>query len=112
LTPDPIKLAGGLNSYQYVPNPTGWVDPLGLNGCPGQTKFTRKDKFYGSRRAAFQDAKRDARIPTSAEPMEVNHVALTKIGEHGVGKQMFSMQMAILFIQGNIIIKILTMSAW
>ncbi|MBV5349003.1 hypothetical protein JZU61_05040, partial [bacterium] len=26
---------GGLNSYQYVPNPTGWVDPLGLSGCPG-----------------------------------------------------------------------------
>ncbi len=40
LTPDPIKLAGGLNSYQYVPNPTGWVDPLGLMSvegeCPGQ----------------------------------------------------------------------------
>ncbi|KPB92548.1 RHS repeat-associated core domain protein containing protein [Pseudomonas syringae pv. maculicola] len=36
LTPDPIKLAGGLNNYQYVPNPTGWVDPLGLNSeCPG-----------------------------------------------------------------------------
>ncbi|ETD35133.1 type IV secretion protein Rhs [Pseudomonas chlororaphis subsp. aurantiaca PB-St2] len=35
LTPDPIKLAGGLNNYQYVPNPTGWVDPLGLN-CLGQ----------------------------------------------------------------------------
>ncbi|WP_240891019.1 RHS repeat-associated core domain-containing protein [Pseudomonas sp. TMW22091] len=35
LTPDPIKLAGGLNSYQYVPNPTGWVDPLGLSSCPG-----------------------------------------------------------------------------
>ncbi|MEO6680326.1 MAG: RHS repeat-associated core domain-containing protein, partial [Pseudomonas sp.] len=36
LTPDPIKLAGGLNNYQYVPNPTGWVDPLGLNAnCPG-----------------------------------------------------------------------------
>ncbi|WP_237613853.1 RHS repeat domain-containing protein, partial [Pseudomonas syringae] len=34
LTPDPIKLAGGLNNYQYVPNPTGWVDPLGLNCCP------------------------------------------------------------------------------
>ncbi|MEE5067585.1 RHS repeat-associated core domain-containing protein, partial [Pseudomonas alliivorans] len=35
LTPDPIKLAGGLNNYQYVPNPTGWVDPLGLTGkCP------------------------------------------------------------------------------
>ena len=41
LTPDPIKLAGGLNNYQYVNNPTGWVDPLGLAGvkgdCPGNT---------------------------------------------------------------------------
>lgn len=35
LTPDPIKLAGGLNSYQYVTNPTGWVDPLGHSECPG-----------------------------------------------------------------------------
>ncbi len=39
LTPDPIGLAGGLNNYQYVPNPTGWVDPLGLTSvkgdCPG-----------------------------------------------------------------------------
>ncbi|UFQ01952.1 RHS repeat protein [Pseudomonas fitomaticsae] len=36
LTPDPVKLAGGLNQYRYVPNPTGWVDPLGLScNCPG-----------------------------------------------------------------------------
>ncbi|WP_177434323.1 RNase A-like domain-containing protein, partial [Pseudomonas sp. Irchel 3H9] len=38
LTPDPVKLAGGINAYQYVPNPTGWVDPLGLSckttNCP------------------------------------------------------------------------------
>ncbi|RQO49496.1 RHS repeat-associated core domain-containing protein, partial [Pseudomonas sp. KBW05] len=34
LTPDPVKLAGGINGYRYVPNPTGWVDPLGLNTCP------------------------------------------------------------------------------
>lgn len=32
ITPDPIGLAGGNNSYQYAPNPTGWVDPLGLIG--------------------------------------------------------------------------------
>ncbi|WP_143498534.1 RHS repeat-associated core domain-containing protein, partial [Pseudomonas sp. Irchel s3b5] len=39
LTPDPLKLAGGLNSYQYTRNPTGWVDPLGLSGnCPGASK--------------------------------------------------------------------------
>jgi RHS repeat-associated protein len=38
LTPDPVKLAGGINGYQYVPNPTGWIDPLGLScknkNCP------------------------------------------------------------------------------
>ena len=37
--PDPVKLAGGLNPYRYTPNPTGWVDPLGLSGkCPGANK--------------------------------------------------------------------------
>ncbi|MFL1524379.1 RHS repeat-associated core domain-containing protein [Pseudomonas sp. O230] len=35
LTPDPSKLGGGLNQYQYTRNPTGWVDPLGLSDCPG-----------------------------------------------------------------------------
>ena len=29
LTPDPIGLAGGFNSYRYGPNPIGWVDPMG-----------------------------------------------------------------------------------
>ncbi|MNQ96478.1 hypothetical protein D3C85_1120840 [compost metagenome] len=34
-----MKLAGGLNQYQYTHNPTGWVDPLGLSGnCPGANK--------------------------------------------------------------------------
>ncbi|EOD78298.1 Rhs family protein [Grimontia indica] len=49
VTADPIGLAGGLNNYQYVPNPTGWVDPLGLanvsvNGaCCGDSQ---KPDFY------------------------------------------------------------------
>jgi RHS repeat-associated protein len=39
LTPDPVKLAGGLNQYQYTRNPTGWVDPLGLSSdCPPPNK--------------------------------------------------------------------------
>ncbi|WP_261888061.1 RHS repeat domain-containing protein [Vibrio rhizosphaerae] len=41
ITPDPIGLAGGLNNYQYVKNPTGWVDPLGLmmKACQGLCKL-------------------------------------------------------------------------
>ncbi|ERT10541.1 RHS repeat-associated core domain-containing protein [Photorhabdus temperata] len=31
LSTDPLGLAGGVNPYSYVQNPTGWVDPLGLN---------------------------------------------------------------------------------
>ncbi|NHZ45044.1 RHS repeat-associated core domain-containing protein [Massilia aquatica] len=37
---DPIGLAGGSNSYQYAPNPSGWTDPLGLIkdcSCGGST---------------------------------------------------------------------------
>ncbi len=30
ISQDPIGLAGGLNVYQYAPNPLGWVDPWGL----------------------------------------------------------------------------------
>ncbi len=27
---DPVGLVGGINLYQYAPEPNGWVDPLGL----------------------------------------------------------------------------------
>ena len=30
ISPDPISLEGGLNLASYSPNPTGWIDPLGL----------------------------------------------------------------------------------
>ncbi|MCS3510702.1 RHS repeat-associated protein [Pseudomonas grimontii] len=32
-TPDPIDLEGGLNLYQYSPNPLTWIDPWGLKTC-------------------------------------------------------------------------------
>ena len=32
-TRDPIGLLGGNNVFQYAPNPTGWIDPFGLEKC-------------------------------------------------------------------------------
>ncbi|MBU2870498.1 RHS repeat-associated core domain-containing protein [Colwellia sp. E2M01] len=35
---DPIGLVGGVNHYQYAPNPVNWVDPFGLLCKEGQAK--------------------------------------------------------------------------
>nr|WP_230947661.1 RHS repeat-associated core domain-containing protein [Burkholderia diffusa] len=33
MSKDPIGLAGGIDVYQYAPNPVAWADPLGLTKC-------------------------------------------------------------------------------
>ena len=41
LSQDPIGLVGGPNPYRYAPNPTGWIDPVGLIGenVPGYNVY-------------------------------------------------------------------------
>ncbi|KAG8150172.1 RHS repeat-associated core domain-containing protein [Burkholderia catarinensis] len=39
ISKDPIGLAGGINVYQYAPNPIEWVDPLGLWGKNPISKY-------------------------------------------------------------------------
>lgn len=50
ISQDPIGLAGGLNVYQYAPNPVQWIDPLGLARIPKsvKTKVAIENKqFHG-----------------------------------------------------------------
>ncbi|MGL6019745.1 MAG: RHS repeat-associated core domain-containing protein [Gibbsiella quercinecans] len=67
-TQDPIGLAGGLNLYQYAPNPLTWIDPFGLTTCSPNKKTTYEGV---SRRDAFRQAKRDAGIPMSQQPKSI-----------------------------------------
>ncbi|MGY3912081.1 RHS repeat-associated core domain-containing protein [Aeromonas piscicola] len=79
ITPDPIGLAGGLNNYQYAPNPTGWVDPLGLTNIPGQCPPgpNKKTSYEAeTRREAFRQAKRDAGIPMTQQPVNITRPEL------------------------------------
>ncbi len=62
---DPIGLLGGVNLYQYAPNPLSWIDPLGLSGEP----IGSENNPFGTSRAARREAMRQAGIPTSQQPV-------------------------------------------
>lgn len=51
ISKDPIGLAGGVNVYAYAPNPTRWIDPLGL------TKCTALATYWPPNNGAFGDTK-------------------------------------------------------
>ncbi|EDT2963755.1 type IV secretion protein Rhs [Salmonella enterica subsp. enterica] len=45
ISADPIGLLGGINLYQYAPNPLSWIDPLGLAKTCQRAKDLRSKGF-------------------------------------------------------------------
>ena len=86
LTPDPIKLAGGLNSYQYVPNPTGWVDPLGLSSCPGDGGCTATGVIEDPSNAALA-SNQEPKAPTPQTSQEQRRIKIEELSEFNAKRQ-------------------------
>jgi RHS repeat-associated protein len=74
-TEDPIGLLGGVNLYQYAPNPLSWIDPWGWENCGGgkpnhgagksTKKYGHARNRHGSQRAAqeLKDRARASDVP-------------------------------------------------
>ncbi|MEU5104053.1 MULTISPECIES: putative T7SS-secreted protein [unclassified Streptomyces] len=45
-SPDPLGLDPAPNPTAYVPNPLGWLDPLGLNACPERPGLDDESEKY------------------------------------------------------------------
>jgi RHS repeat-associated protein len=72
-TPDPIGLAGGLNLYQYAPNPIGWVDPWGWT-CVRVRHYTNKKGLEGIKESGVIKARDNNLVyvePAKKKPMSV-----------------------------------------
>jgi len=82
---DPIGLLGGLNNYQYAPNPTMWVDPLGLvckENAWNKFQAHHKGQFNNSSDAAsaYNDLKKSqSPWPINFDPPEATLIPGTQI---------------------------------
>ncbi len=77
LVSDPLGLQGGEQTYRYVPNPLGYVDPLGLAICP-----VMYDWYKYNRSQAMTAAQAHQAIK-NASPQDVLNYALHRQGLSG-----------------------------
>ncbi|HGY4645178.1 TPA: RHS repeat-associated core domain-containing protein, partial [Providencia stuartii] len=92
---DPIGLAGGLNLYQYAPNPLTWVDPWGWACRNSQKRFNKRDRIT-RRYVDLLSGKKPSDVelylnskgwkttyPQSATPQKTQHVVFEKTTKSG-----------------------------
>ncbi len=90
ISQDPIGLAGGLNVYQYAPNPLSWIDPLGLKcGFAEKDNITQRwvNKLTGKAPAEIDSlltSKGWTKIyPQAGRPEAIQHIQYVKTTKSG-----------------------------
>ncbi|WP_244099751.1 RHS repeat-associated core domain-containing protein [Burkholderia ambifaria] len=77
INPDPISLRGGINLYQYAPNPLSWIDPWGLTGFFTPSVFAAPS---GSTHTVYQQAI-DWNLPVNTRGGTVTNLDLAASGK-------------------------------
>ncbi|MDC9502343.1 DNA/RNA non-specific endonuclease [Pseudoalteromonas sp. Angola-18] len=66
---DPIGLVGGINHYQYAPNPVNWVDPFGLS-CKESSPTDNLVPVIGASGKIVEHISRDTKLVRFESPLE------------------------------------------
>jgi len=62
-------LAGGNNNYLYVPNPTGWVDPFGLN-CKEFANDSKLEEHFEKHGGEFKAESKEEYLATAQDVID------------------------------------------
>ena len=83
-TRDPIGLLGGMNVFQYAPNPVGWIDPFGLSCTNNFSDLSRTE------RQALMNQRLEANALRRLQEMQSRHPQAHFLDRHGANTSLQS----------------------
>lgn len=80
--PDPIGLVGGLHPQNYVPDPTGWIDPFGLNCGDDAAELRRRMVQAGRTEPPYPNSAHHIVQSNATDP--VSEASRKHLQDHGI----------------------------